>query len=71
MTKEEFIIYTKALIDLELENVKEEHYPNSVELVGILKLIQEALKSVDKHSYPNSNNTGTNDGISWTYNIIT
>jgi hypothetical protein len=71
MTKEEFIIYTKALIDLELENTRAKFQTYDVELVGVLKLLQEALETVDKPSYPNSNHTGTNDDISWTYNIIT
>ena len=81
MTKEEFIVYVKAIIDMEIETakrtnpiiVKDERYKTveglkefvadsstqepSYELVGALKLIEEALNKVGKPtpspSYPN------------------
>jgi hypothetical protein len=72
MTKEEFIIYVKAIIDMEIETakktnpiiVKDERYKTveglkefvadsstqepSYELVGALKLIEEALSKVNE-----------------------
>jgi hypothetical protein len=82
LTKEEFIIYVKALLDSELENARQKHQTQDVELVGTLKLIKEALQNIEetplpnRFTYTNSKNnqqssTNPYEGISWIYNIIT
>jgi hypothetical protein len=54
MTKEEFITYVRAIIDMEIETAK--RVSPQYELIGALKLIEEALSKVDEltpsPSYP-------------------
>ena len=54
MTKEEFITYVRAIIDMEIETAK--RVSPQYELIGALKLIEEALSKVNEltpsPSYP-------------------
>ena len=46
MTKEEFITYVRAIIDMEIETAK--RASPQYELIGALKLIEEALNKINE-----------------------
>jgi len=83
MTKDQFCTYVQGILDMELEIAKITHKTKEdIELVGALKLIQDALKKVEDNkvafytegpimplTYPNTTTppwTITCDGISST-----
>ena len=53
MTKDQFCIYVQGILDMELEIAKITHKTKEgIELVGALKLIQDALKKVEDNEVP-------------------
>jgi hypothetical protein len=53
MTKDQFCTYVQGILDMELEIAKIAHKTKEdIELVGALKLIQDALKKVENNETP-------------------
>ena len=53
MTKDQFCAYVQGILDMELEIAKITHKTKEdIELVGPLKLIQDALKKIEDNEVP-------------------
>jgi hypothetical protein len=53
MTKDQFCTYVQGILDMELEIARITHKTKEdIELVGALKLIQDALKKVEDNEVP-------------------